>query len=380
LEYDLSSLGKARRENTPDALLYCSYESLFFARALAAESARWGSPRFSEYDGVIARPELLARVARSLHDPAVPVSPTRLEQYAKCPFAYLIKYVLGLEALEEPEEAATISPLDRGALIHGILWEFMSQTAADGPARPTAEDWPRLEAIARRRFAVAERTRPTGYPLLWRIEQERILEDLREFLSREAAARDGYVPAYFEVRFGMRPHDREESGRSTEASVPFELSPGETVLFRGKIDRVDVHPERAAARVTDYKTGKARGPKDNAFDGGRALQLPIYLLAARRLFKTFPPEEAQYYYATRRGNWKRTRFDAADWPATSKTLAQILRTILHGIRGGLFYARPSEKGCAWCDCRAVCAHGRLNEFKWNADDRCRAFKDMTEIP
>ena len=380
LEYDLSSLGKARRENTPDALLYCSYESLFFARALAAETARWGSPSFSEYDGVIARPRLLDGVAKALHDPAVPVSPTRLEQYAKCPFAYLIKYLLNLEAVEEPEEAATISALDRGILIHGILWEFMSKTAADGPVRPTMNDWPRLEAIARRRFAVAERTRPTGYPLLWRIEQETILEDLREFLLREASAPDSFQPAYFEVRFGMRPHDREESGESTEAPVPFDLSPGARVLFRGKIDRVDIAPDRGVARIMDYKTGKARGLKDNAFDGGRALQLPIYLVAARRLFEEIPPGEAQYYYSTRRGEWKRTRFDSKNWPKKSKTLARILRTILDGIRGGLFYARPSDKECTWCDCRAICAHGRLSEFKWNADARCRAFNDMAEIP
>ena len=33
---------------------------------------------------------------------------------------------MGIEALREPEKEVTITPLDKGTLIHSILWEFFT--------------------------------------------------------------------------------------------------------------------------------------------------------------------------------------------------------------------------------------------------------------
>jgi len=381
LEYDLSSLEKARQDNAPDALAYLTQVTPFFAQALQAETARWESGvEFTEYDGVVRSPALLAGLRERLHDSTTAISPTRLERYASCPFSYLMGDVFGIEPVEEPEQAYAISALDRGSLIHRILWEFLSEVVRDGELPLSAAHWDRLERIARARFARFEAAGVTGFPLMWRIETERVLADLREFLRQETADASGFAPAHFEVRFGMRPHDREESPLSTAEPVLFDLDDGEAVRFRGKIDRIDVRRDAKRSRVTDYKTGSAFGPKDDSFDGGRALQLPVYLIAAEQLLKESPPDYARYYYASARGGWRTSRFTREGWDAKRKTLRTIVRAILDGIRSGRFYARGGAGACAWCDYQLACGHGRSLNFKWDAaQEATRAFKAMEEI-
>ncbi len=243
LEYDLATFGKAERDRQPDALLYFSNdERRFFARAMEAESARWGKAAFSGYDGVVQSPGLARALGKRLYDESRPVSPTRLEDYAQCPFSYLLRHVFGLEPTDEPERATTLSPQDRGSLVHEVLWQFLSEAARDGALPLTEAHWPRLQAAASARFAAFERRGVTGYPMLWRIEQARLLEDLREFLEREITGRSSFSPAHFEVRFGMPARGDQESGASTRKPALLELAPGAPIRFCGKIDRVDVDP------------------------------------------------------------------------------------------------------------------------------------------
>jgi hypothetical protein len=382
LEYDLAAFGKAERDRAPDALLYfLNDERRFFARAMEAESARWGNATFSRYDGVVQSPGLARALGKRLYDESRPVSPTRLEDYAQCPFSYLLRHVFGLEATDEPERAATLSPPDRGSLVHEVLWQFLSEAARDGALPLTEAHWPRLQAVASARFAEFERRGVTGYPMLWRIEQARLLADLREFLRREAAGRDSFSPAHFEVRFGMPARDAQESGASTRKPALLELEPGAPIRFCGKIDRVDVDPAARRCRILDYKTGaNYLRLQDDSFHGGRALQLPIYLIAARLVFPDLEAEHAEYYYASRRGDWRKVRFTTEGWPEKAETLQRIVRTILDGIRVGKFFPAPVEADCDRCEFRLACGHGRFLDFKWLADARTTAdFRAMAEI-
>ena len=383
LEYDLAAFAKAERDHTPDALLYFrNDERRFFARAVEAESARWGDEKFSRYDGVVQSPALARALGKRLYDESRPVSPTRLEDYAACPFAYLLRHVFGLEAADEPERAATISPQDRGSLVHTILWQFLSEAARDGALPLTEAHWPRLRAVASARFAEFERRGVTGYPMLWRIEQARLLADLREFLDLESANAGSFSPAYFEVRFGMPPRDAQESSASTRKPATLELESGTAIRFCGKIDRVDVDPAARRCRVLDYKTGaNYLRLQDNSFHGGRALQLPIYLVAARLLFPNLDAEYAEYYYASRRGDWRKVRFTTEGWREKAETLQSIVRTILDGIRAGKFFPAPVEAECDRCELRLACGHGRFLDFKLKADAQTTAdFSTMAEIP
>ena len=349
---------------------------------MEAESARWGDAKFSRYDGVVQSPALARELGKRLYDDSRPVSPTRLEDYAACPFSYMLRHVFGLQAADEPERAATISPQDRGSLVHESLWQFLSDAARDGSLPLTEAHWPRLQAVASERFAEFERRGVTGYPMLWRIEQSRLLADLREFLSREIASRSSFSPAHFEVRFGMPSRDAQESAASTEKPASLDLESGTALRFCGKIDRVDVDPAARRCRILDYKTGwNYLRLQNDCFHGGRALQLPIYLMAARLLFPDLAAEYAEYYYASRRGEWRKVRFTTEGWTEKAETLQRIARTITDGIRAGRFFPVPIAADCERCEFRLACGHGRFLDFKWKADTRTTAdFTTMAEIP
>ncbi len=386
LEYDLAALQEAVRAGHSEALLYLGQVSPFFMQALEAESARWGRGQFSEYDGMIRHPALLAARPIRRHDEEV-VSPTRLELYARCPFEFLMRQVLRLEPLEEPERVARISPLDRGSLMHAILWEFMSETVnrieplteepCEGPNEPShaqrqtvlSEDsWPALEAIAQRRFERFQRGGLTGFPLMWRIEQSRMLRELRRTLTRQVRESGGFRPALFEVRFGLPAGEAEESASSTSQPAQLEISPGRQARFGGRIDRIDLDPARHLSRVVDYKTGRVpQGWKDNGFACGQALQLPVYLLAAEMLLPDAPPELAEYLYLSERSEKPALRFDRESWPEKLAQLRFIVRTILDGIAHGEFFPSQPSRRCENCDYRAACGHGYRLDHKWKAD-------------
>jgi len=148
------------------------------------------------------------------------------------------------------------------------------------------------------------------------------------------------------------------------------------------MDRVDVDAAGKRCRVVDYKTGANRlRLRPGSFHGGQALQLPIYLLGARRVLPQFEPDYAEYFYTSDRGKWRRVRFTAQDLKEKGATLQLIVRTILDGIRAGRFFPLPEEADCDRCELRLACGHGRFVDFKWKADARTTAaFNKMAEIP
>jgi RecB family exonuclease len=379
-EYDLASLAAAEKTKEPKALLYLLKESAFFARSLAAETARWGSTTFTEFDGLIRAPALLERIGRSFHPAEMKISATQLEEYAACPFHYFLRRILKIEPLEEPEEAVSISPLDLGSMVHSILWEFF--TEMDRAQRiPLKEECRNtLLEIARRHFLEFQKAGVTGYPLLWEIEKERVTADLNQFFDKELQEQE-FVPRYFEVRFGSPARDREESDISTEEAVPFEAAEDVHIHLRGRIDRIDCDSARNLLKVIDYKTGKPKsGMKDNALLGGKALQLPLYLWAAEKLMTGKQGDRAEYYYATEKGGWKRPAFTRAALKEQMPELAQIVSTIVKGIAAGRFYAVNANNQCSYCDFRYACGHGKYLDFKWEHDaEAAGPFVEMSGI-
>ena len=52
------------------------------------------------------------------------MSPTALETYARCPFQFFARHILGLAPLERPEEILGPNPAEFGKLGHEILEGF----------------------------------------------------------------------------------------------------------------------------------------------------------------------------------------------------------------------------------------------------------------
>ncbi|MDI3339805.1 MAG: PD-(D/E)XK nuclease family protein [Sphaerobacter sp.] len=356
-----------------------------FARARAAWTARWRRPELTVYDGVLgaAAREAIAWRAGLRR----PISPSRLETYATCPHRFFLAYVLRLEPVEEPDLLERIEALERGALIHDVLQRFLSECGEDDPPAAARREahLARLRAIAEEECAERERRGLVGYPLLWQVDRKAILEDLVIWYDREVAERDdGLRPGAFEVRFGPRwTHDRADSPLSIDEPVPLQAD-GLTLRFQGRIDRVDWSPGRDRFRVVDYKTGAVPDHhRDGSLAGGRALQLPIYLLAASQVLG-IPWErgEAEYFYASRRGEFKRVRFDGATLRERWEAFLDLLKGLTQGIASGDFHAVPGQEQahCRHCDYRTVCDSriARLAERK-AGDPRATAFARLGEV-
>jgi hypothetical protein len=115
---------------------------------------------------------------------------------------------------------------------------------------------------------------------------------------------------------------------------------------------VDVSPDGRRARVLDYKTGRLRSLRTaDRLAKGRALQLPIYRLAADALLADRGPvtvDEAQYYHVIGPDAGTRVRFTRDGWESRRADFDLALATILGGIRAGRFFQRPSA--CARGPC------------------------------
>lgn len=367
VEFDISTGRQKLEEKEAEALLYLRELSPFFARGLLLESSRWGEKVFTGFEGVLSSKEALQILQERYSIFEKTISPTRLEVYACCPYQYLLKVMMGIEALVEPEKQTTIHPLDRGTLVHSILWRFFTDLRKEKGSSFHLEpkDLERLFKIAAKEFVEFERRGVTGYPMLWEVEKRSILDDLVNFFNEELNETE-FIPTYFEIRYGMKPLDFQESEISTEEPVPLTLG-GKTIRLKGRIDRIDLTRDGQRARVTDYKTGKVSA-KANDFQGGRTLQLPLYLYAARqllgRLHKGIEIESAEYYFLK---SGKPVPFAGSELQAKEATLQQILETIARCIEDGVFIAVPNDQ-CRYCELKTICGTWTETLFKRKAKD------------
>jgi RecB family exonuclease len=345
-------------------------------RGLEAIRSRERTDALTAYDGLLGRGVDLGNA---------PLAPTALERYAACPFRFLLERVYRLQAVEEPDRILTIDPRDRGDLVHAVLnaaYRALAERGALPLTRATlgaARD--ALDAALAEECAVAERRGVTGLPALWAGEQARLREELLSAVEAEADDPAGWRPALFEVAFGM---ERPEGSDGTAAPLAYRLPDGTTLQLRGQIDRIDVSPDGQRARVLDYKTGRLRSMRTpDRLARGRALQLPIYRLAAEALLAGgagTAVEEAQYYHVIGPDAGTRVRFTRAGWEARRADFDRVLDTIVGGIRGGRFFQRPGACARGPCAFDLACGaeRGRWAEAK-RADPAVAAHEVLEAI-
>ncbi len=350
------------------------------SRALDAEAARWGETRFTAYDGVILRPNVLDALRKVHTAEGGPVSASRIEEYAACPLAYFIGRVLGLEPLDEPEDAETIDAMRRGGIVHRILFETFTALGARGllPLAPgmMPDALAVLDEACGRCFDEEEQQGVAGYPLMWAITKERIREDLAAALTAEAADETVWRPSRFEIRYGMPGGGEAEDPASSDDPVVFEIQPGRQVSLKGRIDRIDLTGDGAAARVTDYKTGGMGRYRVDSLQGGTTVQLPLYMIAAEKLLSGSRPgirsEEARFLSVDRKGGFKTVGFTAEALDRRREDLARVLTTFLNGVARGVFFAYPGPETCRYCEFKLACGEGREARFARKRGDATAA--------
>jgi hypothetical protein len=298
--------------------------------------------------------------------------------------------VLGVAALEQPEDVASMSPLEKGSLVHGVLESFIRTVQEEGRLPSPEEPWSEehrdlLHRMAHKSFAEAEASGVTGKALLWELQREAILSDLDAFLAADAQLRNrfGVTPHLVEVRFGLPSSSNGEPGLE---AAQREIPGLGTLRFRGVVDRVDLHPSGKLALVLDYKTGSARSYqalKDDPVDGGKRLQLPIYTLALQKSLGEEVTVRAAYWFISARGRFAIFPPEPVEIAQVADRFDSVVGTIAQGIAEGLFPANPGPEvqrgfaNCTWCDFNTLCPSRR--DIHWEskqADPRLQAYLQL----
>ena len=268
-----------------------------------------------------------------------------LEQYLDCPFKYFAHSELQLE--EELMDEPTLSPRQRGLLLHGILETFFSKWQESGEQAITLANMGR--ALESFRNVVEESV------LTLPIEDRAVI---RSWLLGSAAA-PGIAERLCMLEIS-RPAEVVERLLEFRVEGPFILQGGDrqrTAHIRGTTDRLDLLSD-GTFRVIDYKANRA--PHHD-----RALQLAVYARCAEQQLD----------------GYQRSRWSVSDAgyvafgeprlyvPLANRNLGRELAQgesraidVLDQITHGVFPARPAEPQlCTHCAYPTVCRKNYVRE-------------------
>ncbi|HTQ55590.1 MAG TPA: PD-(D/E)XK nuclease family protein [Bryobacteraceae bacterium] len=230
---------------------------------------------------------------------------TSLEVYLQCPFQYFGRDTLRLQSAPlRPEQRLDYRM--QGSIVHGVLAELHRDGAA-------------LEEVFDRVFA--RLARKHNVPSAYRTEalREQMLADLHALVDDPRWSLD------YEIR--------------TEQDFEYRLTDG--VAVKGRIDRIDITPDRSAL-VTDYKySGDAKSRVTS-------LQPQLYMKAVERCFDLRAEGFSFWGFKHRVQAPIGISFDPG--PAIETTLR-----IADEIRAGTVAPKPADPSkCRLCDYRDVC--------------------------
>jgi len=364
------------RVRTP-ALPLCPAAAREHALAAARIERARAAGLAGAHDGRIQDAELLAAIAEEFGDARI-WSPTQLESYARCPWAFFADRLLGLERLEEPD--ADLDPRTRGTLLHRALQLFYDRARdeyAGGPVflRAGDETWaePLLLAALDQALAECEDEVWLGHPALRDAKREELRRILRKYLAFEIEHGEKHfnnrANAAYTLRTGVVEH--ELAFKDVELVVD-----GTRVRFRGFIDRVEVGiDERVAGSdrfvaAVDYKTTKSATPAGGEKDGwedGVVLQVPLYAYALTQLRPGAVVSRVEYRALKQACTVhaleleqvdRRTHELLSDDEAREKYERALDAVAGHvrAVRAGCFPARPAPScGCPpFCTGRDIC--------------------------
>ena len=124
-EHDLSVLRLLMRseENVKGHAHYLLRLNDYVRRSASERWAR-ARPPWSHYDGLVRVTDATRPFLQSQRLTARPYSVSALQNYAYCPYRFLLSAMYHLQPLEEPEPLERMDPLTKGSLFHEVLAEF----------------------------------------------------------------------------------------------------------------------------------------------------------------------------------------------------------------------------------------------------------------
>ncbi len=204
------------------------------------------------------------RIIKKISETSKIFSPTKLKDYAQCPYKYFGRSTLKLKQTIPK----SMDLLMQGTIIHKVLEEFFKDT----------QDNKNITKIFDDVFTHKSRGMVIGFEEL-KVRNE-MLNTLLAFETEERkTAKTIFKPSMFEVKFG------------NEEIESLKIDDGENdyIEITGKVDRVDISEVdgKKVGIIIDYKYGQTEFKLADLEDG-LDLQLPIYILALKDAFKIAP--------------------------------------------------------------------------------------------
>ena len=288
-------------------------------------------------NGQLRDGELLERLREKFLKHGLSVS--QLNTYSSCPFRFFCAHVLDLEVLEE--ESLDVDARDKGIIVHEVLRTFWEQHFT-GPLPSVEEGQLLVEELLNGAYQERGSQPPAD-----------LIRSMRSFIRRDLQrVQGGFRPAYVEREFG-------------NVAIPSAYGP---VLMRGRIDRIDCHPDGAYV-LYDYKTG-SNPPKVKSMLEGKDVQIAAYLLAAKTLLPQGRSVGAAYYlikdagrpglfheaYQTHLGLQKgNSVLSQQEFSQQQEQFEQILAQQVNSILEGAFPIEPEGSNtCRYCPFRGIC--------------------------
>lgn len=259
--YTAAENGAAVRASLREAL---SKDPLYAERVLAAERVANPQPIAFRNSAVSAR----------FFGDDIRLSPSKVEQFHRCRFAYFCRYGLNVQ---------TPRPAELDSARFGTLTHYVMETLLPSYIEKGLKNILRTEVLADTKLAVnryveeemgvmqerskrfeylLERLCHTAGNLLWRV-----IAELRQ---------SKFVPVDYELGVGI---PNEKTGDMVPATV-LTLPDGAKVRVAGVVDRVDVYRDGKTSyvRVVDYKTGAKEFRLSEVVEGIN-VQMLIYLFS-----------------------------------------------------------------------------------------------------
>lgn len=256
---------------------------------IKVEKSRENTHDHLAYEGILTAETLSTPSRESLENRRQQIySVTELETYAKCPFQYFVDKVLRF-SIEADETEDELSGLEKGSLLHDVLFEFYNNRRnqrrpligqCDDKAFQDAGT--QLNELLNHKAKEQRNRRKEKLidenNLFWETDIDKLKVALHKWLTAERANGLSTEPRYFEVNFGKK-RKSEYGLRDPELSCDKPIFIG-GVRMTGVIDRIDISSN--AFNIIDYKTGSSTVRMPEILSG-RSLQLPVYLQIAAEL-------------------------------------------------------------------------------------------------
>jgi len=377
-EYDLASLqaaSKLPRARAKGSARFLMETNVALARSLRTRGRRWRN-RWCGADGLVdPDPATLAVLERHRFS-ARSYSPSALQQFAACPYRFLLHAIFQFRPREAAVPLEQMDPLTRGALFHAVQFELFRELKRSGRLPITSDRLSKTldlaDKVLDRVAAQYEDDLAPAIPRVWKSEVEEVRTDLRGWIQQVASSASDWLPAHFEFAFGLPADENRDP-----ASSPKEAAILSGIRLRGSIDLVEKHASRDVLRVTDHKTGKAPQNRPQYVGGGAILQPLLYALAAEQLLGQ-PVESGNLYFCTQRGDFSQVAIPVI--PESRQRLERVLATIGRAIEDGFLPAAPQTGMCRICDYRSVCGPYEETRVKKKQRERLEPLVELRNQP